>query len=332
MFLPVVLRQFLISQQRPMPQVIALIIALAANVALNEEFVYGIGPFPAMGLAGIALATKIVYALLCAGLIAYIALIQPFRDSRPFQRLWVMDWASTERPLSIGVPIGLTIVAGDGMFIAVTFLIGLFGTATLAAAAIINQIATVTFMIPIAIVKASTARVGNFAGAADRLNLLPSAGATFWSVIAATAATMVILLIWPEFLIGPFLDGKDAMFVEVMAVALPMLLLTALFQLPDGVQVIALSVLRGMNDTCIPAIVAITSFWISGVAVGALAGFSFGFSPTGVQGSLLLWLSVASLILTVRMMRAMQHIPRQRADSARLGHASRIWTPGFHSL
>ena len=50
-------------------------------------------------------------------------------------------------------------------------------------------------MIPIAIAKASTAKVDNFAGAASRVNLLPSAGASFWSGIAATAATMVILLI-----------------------------------------------------------------------------------------------------------------------------------------
>ena len=69
-----------------------------------------------------------------------------------------------------------------------------------------------------------------------------------------------------------------------------------------------MSVLRGVNDTRIPAIVAITSFWISVVAVGALAGFSLGFSPTGVWGGLLLGLSVASLILTMRMMRAMRRI------------------------
>ena len=74
-----------------MPQVIAFIIALVANVALNETILSGIGPFPAMGLAGIALAATIVYALLCAGLIAYIDMIRPFRDSRPFQRLWVME-------------------------------------------------------------------------------------------------------------------------------------------------------------------------------------------------------------------------------------------------
>ena len=65
------------------------------------------------------------------------------------------------------------------MFIAVTFLIGLFGTAALAAAAIANQIAAVTFMIPIAIAQASTVRVGNFAGSAHRANLSVSAGANF---------------------------------------------------------------------------------------------------------------------------------------------------------
>ena len=116
-------------------------------------------------------------------------------------------------------------------------------------AAIANQIAAVTFMIPIAIAQASTVRVGNFAGAADRANLSRSAGATFWIGIAATAATMVILLIWPEFLIGLFLTGKDAMFAEVMVLALPMLLLTALFQIPDGVQAIAMSVLRPVSYT-----------------------------------------------------------------------------------
>ena len=69
-----------------------------------------------------------------------------------------------------------------------------------------------------------------------------------------------------------------------------------------------MSVLRGVNDTRTPAIVAITSFWILGVAVGALAGFSLGFGPTGVLGGLLLGLSVASLIVTMRMVWAMRRI------------------------
>ena len=252
MFLSFVLRQYIISHQRPLAQVIAVILALCLNIGLNEVFVRGIGPVPAMGLGGVALATSIVYTVLCAGLIAYIALVPPFRNGSPFRRLWVMDWAVTVRLLRIGVPIGLTIVAEAGMFIAVTFLIGLFSTAGLAAAAITNQLAAVFFMVPIAVAQASTVRVGNYAGAGDRVNLTRSASASFWLGTAVTIATMAILLIWPQQLVGLFLAAGDGMFDEVMALALPMMLLTALFQVPDGLQAVAISVLRGLNDTRTP--------------------------------------------------------------------------------
>ena len=194
------------------------------------------------------------------------------------------------------------------MFIAVTFIIGLFGTAALAAAAIANQIAAVTFMIPIAVAQASTIRIGNFAGAGDRQNLTRSASATFWLGIIVTLATTFILLIWPQQLIAMFLDGKDAMFADVLAQAIPMLVLTALFQVPDGIQAIAMSVLRGLNDTRVPGMMAIASFWITGVAVGAIVGLSMGWGPSGVWGGLLIGLSVAALLLTYRMVRALRRV------------------------
>ena len=308
MFLSFVLRQYIISHQRPLAQVIAVILALCLNIALNEVFVRGIGPFPAMGLGGVALATSIVYTVLCAGLVTYIGLVPPFRNGSPFRRLWVMDWAVTLRLLRIGVPIGLTIVAEAGMFIAVTFLIGLFSTAGLAAAAITNQLAAVFFMVPIAVAQASTVRIGNYAGAGDRANLTRSASASFWLGTAVTIGTMAVLLIWPQQLVGLFLSANDGMFDEVMALALPMMLLTALFQVPDGLQAVAISVLRGFNDTRTPGMIAIASFWISGVGVGALFGFTFGWGPTGVWAGLLVGLTVAAVALCVRMWRAVARV------------------------
>ena len=308
MFLSFVLRQYIISHQRPLVQVIAVILALCLNIGLNEVFVRGIGPVPAMGLGGVALATSIVYTVLCAGLITYIALVPPFRNGSPFRRLWVMDWAVTVRLLRIGVPIGLTIVAEAGMFIAVTFLIGLFSTAGLAAAAITNQLAAVFFMVPIAVAQASTVRVGNYAGAGDRVNLTRSASASFWLGTAVTIATMAILLIWPQQLVGLFLAAGDGMFGEVMALAIPMMLLTALFQIPDGLQAVAISVLRGLNDTRTPGMIAIASFWITGVGVGAAFSFGLGWGPTGVWAGLLVGLSVAAVALSVRMWRAVGRV------------------------
>ena len=87
-----------------------------------------------------------------------------------------------------------------------------------------------------------------------------------------------------------------------------MMVLTALFQVPDGGQAIAMSVLRGLNDTRMPGLIAIASFWITGVAVGAVAGLSAGWGPSGVWGGLLIGLSIAALLLTLRMKRALHRI------------------------
>lgn len=308
MFVAFVLRQFLISYERPVPQVIAVIITLIINIGLNEVFAKGLGPAPEMGLAGIALATSISYFLLAVGLVVYIGTTSPFSDGEPFRRIWVMDWAITLRLLRIGVPIGLTIVAEAGMFIAATLMIGLFGTASLSAAAIANQISAIAFMIPIAMATASTIRIGHYAGAEDRANLFRSAGSTMVIAIAATMLTTAILLIWPEFLVGLFLDHDDPLFAEVMYVAVPLMLLTALYQVPDGVQAIAISVLRGVNDTRLPGLIAIASFWIPGIALGAVLGFAFEWGAVGVWSGLAIGLSVAAMLLTLRMMLALRRI------------------------
>ena len=98
------------------------------------------------------------------------------------------------------------------------------------------------------------------------------------------------------------------MFADVLALAIPMLLLTALFQVPDGVQAIAMAVLRGLNDTRIPGMIAITSFWVTGVAVGAIVGLVMGWGPSGVWSGLLIGLSVAALLLTYRAIRALRRV------------------------
>jgi MATE family multidrug resistance protein len=305
MFLAFVLRQFLISYERPIPQVIALILTLGVNIGLNEVFSKGLGPFPEMGLAGIALATSISYFLLAAGLAIYIGTTAPFADGKPFQRLWVMDWAVTFRLLRIGVPIGLTIVAEAGMFITATLLIGMFGTASLSAAAIANQLSAIAFMIPIAMATAGTIRVGHYAGAKDRINLFRSASAT---MIIAILGTTLILLIWPETLVGLFLDNDDPLFADVILVATPLMLLTALYQIPDGIQAVAISVLRGVNDTRLPGLIAIGSFWLPGIGLGVLLGFGLDQGAVGVWTGIAVGLTVAAGLLTLRLVMALQRI------------------------
>lgn len=303
-----VLRQYMVAHQRPTPQVVAMIIGLAANIAGNHILVNGIGPFPKMGLTGIAVSTTVVYLLICVGLLIWVGTTSPYKETKPFQRLWVMDWGITIRILKIGFPIGMTILAESGMFIAVTMMIGLFGTAALAAGAIANQIAAVAFMVPIALAQASTIRVSNYAGAADRANTRRSSWSAMAVGTAITAITTLILLIWPEYWISFYLDPDDPLIVDVTAFAIPMVIIAGIFQIPDGLQAIATSILRGLNDTKIPALLGIASFWIAGVGSGALAGFVLGWGPVALWGGLVLGLGVAAIVLAIRVQRAMKRI------------------------
>ena len=307
-FIYFVARQYVISHQRPVPQVIAAALGLGANIIANHMLIHGIGPFPAMGLNGIALSTSVIYLLMGGGLLIYIHLSPPYRASAPFHRIWVMDWYITWRILKIGTPIGLTIVAETGMFIAAALMIGLFGTAPLAASAIANQIAAVAFMIPLALGQASLVRVGHFAGASDRENIGRAAWAAMIAALFVTCLLTVCIGLFPVPLTELFLGTADKLTKDVISLAIPLVMITALFQTVDGAQVIGISVLRGLNDTKWPALLSVGSFWCIGVTSGAIFAFHFDGGPVGLWLGLLIGLTAAAVSLGWRMHRSVQRI------------------------
>ena len=259
-FIYFVARQYVISPLRPIPA-IAAALGMGANIIANQISIHGIATFPAMGLNGINF-TSLIYLLMSGGLLIYIGFSAPYRASAPFHRIWMMDWQITWRLLKIGTPIGLTIVAETGMFIAVALMIGLFGTAPLAASAIANQIAAVAFMIPLALGQASSIWVGNFAGAYDRDNIGRAAWSAMIAAIAVTLITAMAIALFPAPLIELFLGVADIFTEEAISLALPLVMITALFQTVDGAQVIGISVLRGLNDTKWPALLSVGSFGV----------------------------------------------------------------------
>ena len=307
-FIYFVARQYVISHRRPISQVIATALGLGANIIANHMLIHGIGPFPAMGLNGIALSTSVIYLLMGGGLLIYIGFSAPYRASAPFHRIWIIDWDITWRLLKIGTPIGLTIVAETGMFIAVALMIGLFGTAPLAASAIANQIAAVAFMIPLALGQASSVRVGHFAGANDRNNIGRAAWAAMIAALAVTCVTALLIALFPVPLIELFVGAADLFTKDVISLAIPLMMITALFQTVDGAQVIGISVLRGLNDTKWPALLSVGSFWGIGVISGAIFAFYFDGGPVGLWFGLLIGLTVAAVSLGWRMHRSIQRI------------------------
>jgi MATE family multidrug resistance protein len=114
------------------------------------------------------------------------------------------------------------------------------------------------------------------------------------------AATIVLYLALPEPLLSLFMQPEEPRRAEILAIGVGLLAMAALFQLVDGAQVIALGLLRGVQDTRMPMIYAAVSYWGIGVPCSYLFGFVLGMEGIGVWLGLVLGLAVAALLLSAR--------------------------------
>ncbi len=303
MFLFLVMRFFSAAYGKPYVQMLGAIIALICNLIGNELLAFGIPGVPALGLVGIALSTAICFFVgtLSMGLI--IGLRAPFRQIGPFRRLWVMDWQISRKILKVGTPNGVMVMSETGMFAVASIMMGVFGTAALAATAIATQLAGICFMIPLSIAQANAILIGRAAGSKDIQKVARMSLISFGLGLAVTSVMTLLIFLFHKPLIDIFLRKDDPLQQAVTDFAVPFLLITALFQIVDGTQAIASSILRGINDTAIPALIGFICFWGGGLFTGYLLAFKLGVGPNGIWFGLACGLSLASLVLTARCFR-----------------------------
>ena len=303
MFLFLVMRFFSAAYGKPYVQMLGAIIALICNLLGNELLAFGIPGVPALGLVGIALSTAICFFVgtLSMGLI--IGLRAPFRQIGPFRRLWVMDWQISRKILKVGTPNGVMVMSETGMFAVASIMMGVFGTAALAATAIATQLAGICFMIPLSIAQANAILIGRAAGSKDIQKVARMSLISFGLGLAVTSVMTLLIFLFHKPLIDIFLRKDDPLQQAVTDFAIPFLLITALFQIVDGTQAIASSILRGINDTAIPAMIGFICFWGGGLFTGYLLAFKLGVGPNGIWFGLACGLSLASLVLTARCFR-----------------------------
>ena len=302
------MRFFTTGHGETRPQLIATFLGLGFNLFANPVLAHGLFGITAMGLSGIALATTLTYVVMCLYLGLMIRMSRPFAATRPFQRWWIIDITIIKKIFQIGWPNGFLVMSETGMFSVAAFVIGLFGAAPLAAAAISNQIAAMVFMIPLSVAQACAVKVGRAAGADNphRVNSYGNGGIFLGCLIAAMLT--VAIFIFAEQLGFLFIKPGDTLSAQTIALVVPMLWITALFQLGDSLQVIVTANLRGLNDTRIPAFYGFICFWIVSLGSGVVMAFMLGWGPISVWAGLGLGLTLNAVILIVRWWRRMHLI------------------------
>ncbi|MFC3615669.1 MATE family efflux transporter [Lutimaribacter marinistellae] len=299
--LVVVMKSYLAALERTQVVLWITVIAAFANAAVNYGLIFGNWGLPELGIMGAAIASVVTHALSLVAVVIYGLRVLP--EHELFRRFWRPDWEMLAQVFRLGVPIGITSLTEVSLFAASAMMMGWLGAVPLAAHGIAVQLASATFMVHLGLSNAATIRAGNAYGRRDGPHMARGAKVVFVLSLAMSALTIVWFLTGAEGLISLFLEPDDPDRPEILAIGVGLLAIAALFQLVDGAQVVALGLLRGVQDTTVPMVMAALSYWAVGMPASYLLGFTFGLEGIGVWLGLVLGLASAAVMLMIRFWR-----------------------------
>lgn len=265
------------------------------NIIVNYLFIFGKFGFPEMGLNGAGIGTLVSRVMMPLLFVFYIVKLPRFRryfilaHRQPFHK------AKLLAVLKIGIPIAFQIIVEVSAFSIGAVMMGWLGETELAAHQVAIGLASFTYMISLGIAQANTIRVSHQIGVRDFISLKMAAMASTHLVLAFMTV-MALVFILARFQLPYLFTSDDA----VLQIAAMLLVVAAIFQVFDGLQVIMLSTLRGMADVKIPMFLAIFSYLVIGIPTSYVFAFVLGFGPIGIWFGYLVGLGLAGIMFYLR--------------------------------
>ena len=296
--LVMVLKSFLAALERTQIVLWVTVGAVLLNIAVNYLLIFGNWGFPEMGIRGAAIASLTVSTASLVVLVGYVMLVTP--QFALFQRLWRPDWEALAQVFRLGWPIGLTNLSEVALFAASSIMMGWLGTLQLAAHGAALQVTSAVFMVHIGLSNVATVRAAQASERRDVQGLRDGAKVVIAMSILTALLTVIAFLVVPEFLIGLFMHPDEPDRAGVIVIGVGLLAAAALFQFADAAQVMALGLLRGLQDTKVPMIIAAVSYWLIGVPVSYGLGFTWGMGGVGIWLGLAVGLAIAGFLMMVR--------------------------------
>lgn len=276
----------------------ATLFSLVSNVTGNWILMYGNLGAPALGAVGCGLSSAITIWLMATGLGIYIWRHKRYRPLQIFASMKMFRWPELREILVLGLPITMTITAESGLFNAVSILIGTISAQVAAAHQIAINFAATMFMIPLALSSATTVRVGHALGAGDaaearRRGWLGIIGCGVFMFCAA-----LFLLAGKDLVVGLYTSDPS-----VREIALSLLVVAALFQVSDGVQIGAAAALRGYKDTRVPMVINLIAYWVIAFPLAYFAAVIIQAEPRFIWWAFVVGLFISAALLTYRYHR-----------------------------
>lgn len=273
------------------------------HLFLNIVLIYGFWIFPKMGMLGAAVGTVVSRIIMV--IYMHFALKSKKKFVPYFEGFSMKAIGKTmsKKIIDLGFPSAMQMFFEVALFTGAIWLCGKIGTTSQAANQIALTLATFTFMFVSGLSVAGMVRIGNQKGIGDFIKLRVVAKSIFLLAILVQGsfAVLFVLLhtVLPEYFVNETIQQTD----EVVSIASQLILIAAIFQLSDGIQVVVLGALRGIQDVKIPMYITFVAYWVIGFPISIYLGLFTSLQAVGVWIGLLSGLTAAALFLYIRFNR-----------------------------
>ncbi|MCC2615533.1 MATE family efflux transporter [Aestuariibacter halophilus] len=288
------------------PTMVIMLIGLLVNIPANYAFIYGYGPLQAYGGAGCGIATSLVFVVMAVLSALYVLRSRHF-NAMPLFEQWHRPSVSYIRKLvALGLPIAMTILFEVTLFAVVALLLSPFGANTVAAHQIALNFSSLTFMFPLSISMATSIRVALLLGRQDPQAAKDSIKSALGLSLAIAACSASVTILARSHIAALYTTD-----MAVIAIAGKLMLLAAMFQFSDAVQVISAGALRGYKDTRVMFYLTFIAYWLIGLPSGCILALTDWWGEpmqaAGFWVGFIIGLSSAAVMLGIRL----RYIQRQ---------------------
>jgi MATE family multidrug resistance protein len=298
-------RQFSEGLSLTIPVTVATIVGNIVNIIMNYGWIYGYWGFPRLEVEGAGWGTFVARISM---LVVLMITLLYFKKTKEY--LKAVNFKNFEKAIffkisKMGIPTAMTSFFEVSAFTGAAFVCGYalsqdemglhLAKVNLAAHQIAISLASTTFMMCMGLGVAATVRVGYQKGLKDYVTLRAAGLSTIYMVIAFMMIFGIAMILLRFQLPTFYLDNQ-----EVINLAAQLLIIASLFQLSDGIQLVVLGALRGMQDVFIPSIITFISYWLIAIPLGVVLAIHYEMRAHGMWIGLLIGLTVAAIMLLLR--------------------------------
>ncbi len=289
------LRQFSEGLSLTKPPMYASYIANVINVILNYILIFGYLGFEKMGIKGAAYSTLI--SRICMFIFLLIIILKSpklkiyisFLVFKKFKKKIFL------KIFNLGIPNSLQMMFEVGAFAASSFISGTISANALAAHQIAVNLSSISFLIIVGIGTTATIRVANQKGFRN-LKMVKTVGfSCLLMVFIIMIGFGIVFLTMRDILPQIYIQDQN-----VIKLTSSLLFIVALFQISDGIQIVSLGILRGLQDIKIPTIVSFIAYWVISLPVAYILAIPLEYGVIGVWAGLGIGLSISAILLTIR--------------------------------